>query len=113
VENIVSYYCPGAFELPMLANKIVFQKKFDAVICLGTVIRGETDHYEHICRAATDGIAKVALNSEIPVLFGVLTCKNISQAKDRSGQNENNKGFETALAALQMIDAFEKIQRSG
>ena len=94
---------PGAFEIPAMAKKCVESGKYNAVITLGCVIKGETDHYDYICRAVSNGMMQVTLNSNIPVTFGVLTCQNAQLAFDRSSDNERNKGREVAEAALALI----------
>jgi 6,7-dimethyl-8-ribityllumazine synthase len=91
---------PGAFELPLLARAAATSRRYDAVVALGAVIKGETDHYESICRAATDGLARVALDTGVPVGFGVLTCRTEEQARARSSRDEHNKGGEAARAAV-------------
>ena len=88
-------WVPGAFEIPLIAKKMVNSHRYDAVICLGAVIRGETDHYEHVATEVTKGIAQVALQAEIPVLYGVLTTDTIEQALNRAGLKSGNKGFES------------------
>lgn len=113
-ERAVSVFeAPGAFELPLLASVVARSARFDAVIALGAVIRGETDHYDHICRAATDGLARVALDTGVPVGYGVLTAKNERQAKARSRPDVHNKGAEAARAALAMVDAMSRVPRKG
>lgn len=100
---------PGAFEIPLAADKILTTKKFDAVICIGAVIKGETAHFEHISNAVTDGILQVGLKHNTPVIFGVLTAYNEEQAKARSGEKENNKGWEAAETAIEMAKIMKKI----
>tara|TARA_B100001057_G_scaffold105138_1_gene102654 strand:- start:25 stop:417 length:393 start_codon:yes stop_codon:yes gene_type:complete len=96
-------FVPGAFEIPAMAKKCVESGKYNAVITLGCVIKGETDHYDYICRAVSNGMMQVTLNSNIPVTFGVLTCQNAQLAFDRSSDNERNKGREVAEAALALV----------
>lgn len=103
------YRVPGAFELPLAAQKCARSGKYQALICLGAVIRGETPHFAYVARAATHGISRVALDEGIPVSFGVLTVDNIDQAKARSRPDEFNKGREAALTALEMTDLLQKI----
>jgi 6,7-dimethyl-8-ribityllumazine synthase len=107
-SDISVIYCPGSFEIPVVARACVSGGKFHAVICLGAVIRGETDHYDYVCQGVTNGISRVSLESPVPVLFGVLTCQNVELAMERAGQGKNNKGYETALAALEMINILKK-----
>jgi 6,7-dimethyl-8-ribityllumazine synthase len=104
---------PGSFEIPPIAQRLARCEKYAAVLCLGAVIRGETDHYEHVCAAATSGIAHVALHADIPVIFGVLTCDTVEQAQNRAGLKAGNKGFEAALAALEMVKLLQKLPRKG
>ncbi len=100
---------PGAFEIPMAAKKMVAAKKYDAVLCLGAVIRGATPHFNYVAGEAAKGVGSVALESSIPVLFGVLTTDNLEQAIERAGSKSGNKGWETALAAIEMANLFKKI----
>lgn len=100
---------PGAFELPLVAQRLARSKKFDAVIALGCVIRGETPHDRYIAMEVARGIGQVALETNVPVLFGVLTPLNARQARARAGKGPNNKGTEAALAALEMANLGEKI----
>ena len=101
--NITLAKVPGAFEIPVAAKKMAASKKFDAIICLGAVIRGATSHYDYVCNEVSKGIAQVSLEYGMPVLFGVLTTENIEQAVERSGSKAGNKGTECALAAIEMI----------
>jgi 6,7-dimethyl-8-ribityllumazine synthase len=101
---------PGAFEIPLIAQAMVKSKKYDAVICLGAVIRGATSHYDYVCNEVSKGIAQVSLQSEIPVMFGVLTTDNIEQAIERAGSKAGNKGFECATGAIEMINLLRKIR---
>ncbi len=110
--DIRVFESPGAFELPLLVKAVARSRRFDAVVALGAVIRGETDHYEHICRAATDGLARVALDSGIPVGFGVLTAGDEAQARERSAPGGENKGAEAARAALAMIESLRGVKRA-
>jgi 6,7-dimethyl-8-ribityllumazine synthase len=102
-------FVPGAFELPLIAQKLASSKKYVAVICLGAVIRGDTDHYEYVCKAATDGILHAGLATGVPVLFGVLTCDTDEQAMDRAGGKADNKGADVALAAIEMANLLKKL----
>ena len=108
-ENTDIFYCPGVFEIPLTAKKACETKKYKAVICLGSVIKGETAHFEFISFAATQGIAQLNLEYGIPVTFGVLACYNDEQAAKRSGDNAGNKGSEAASAALDMIKLIKEI----
>jgi 6,7-dimethyl-8-ribityllumazine synthase len=100
---------PGAFELPQAARKLCSTGNFDAVVCLGAVIRGETSHFDYICAEASRGVGKVGLEFNVPVLFGVLTTENLEQAIARSGSGSSNKGRETALAAIEMATLYKKL----
>ena len=103
-KNITAAWVPGAFELPIIAQKMAMSGKYDAVICLGTVIRGDTSHYDLVCNEAAKGIAQVGLSSGIPVLFGVVTTENIEQAIARAGSKSGNKGYDCALSAIEMVN---------
>lgn len=108
-ENITLAKVPGAFEIPVAVKKMAESKKFDAIICLGAVIRGATSHYDYVCNEVSKGIAQVSLESGVPVLFGVLTTENIEQAVERSGSKAGNKGTECALAAIEMIQLLKQL----
>lgn len=108
-KNIQSFHVPGAFELPLFAKKCAQTKKYDAIICLGTVIRGDTSHYDYVCEAATHGLTQAILETEVPMAFGVLTVDHESQAIERSLPNKTNKGRESAIAMMEMIFELEKI----
>ncbi len=108
-ENITLAKVPGAFEIPVAAKKMAGSKKFDAIICLGAVIRGATSHYDYVCNEVSKGIAQVSRESGVPVLFGVLTTENIEQAVERSGSKAGNKGTECALAAIEMIQLLKQL----
>lgn len=97
-------WVPGAFEIPFIANKMVKSGKYDAVICLGAVIRGATSHYDYVCNEVAKGIAQVSLQADIPVMFGVLTTENIEQAIERAGTKAGNKGYDCAMAAIEMVN---------
>ena len=109
-ENIDVAWVPGAFEIPLIASKMAKSGKYDAVICLGAVIRGATSHYDYVCAEVSKGIATVALQSEIPVMFGVLTTDNIEQAIERAGTKSGNKGYECALGAIEMVNLIREIE---
>ena len=108
-ENIQIAWVPGAYEIPLIAQKMVDSKKYDAVICLGAVIRGATTHYDYVCNEVAKGIATVSLNSGIPVMFGVLTTENIEQAIERAGTKAGNKGYDVACGAIEMINLIKEI----
>jgi 6,7-dimethyl-8-ribityllumazine synthase len=101
---------PGAFEIPLVADKLASKKKYDAIICLGAVIKGETAHFDFISKAVTDGILQVGLKHGIPVIFGVLTAYNEDQAEARAGEKENNKGWEAAEAAIEIAGLLSEIK---
>jgi len=109
-ENIDLAWVPGSFEIPLAAQTMAKTGRYLAVIGLGAVIRGETDHYEHVCQQAAAGILQAGLTTGVPVLFGVLTCATEEQARDRAGGKCGNKGFETALAAIEMVNLLKQIQ---
>ena len=110
-ENIEIAWVPGAFEIPLIASKMANTKKYDTIICLGAVIRGSTTHYDYVCSEVSKGIASVGLKSDIPVMFGVLTTENIEQAIERAGTKAGNKGFETALVAIEMVTLIREIDK--
>jgi 6,7-dimethyl-8-ribityllumazine synthase len=103
-KDITVAWVPGAFEIPLVAQKMAKAKTFDAVICLGTVIRGATPHFDYIASEVTKGIAKVSLDSGIPVIFGIITADSIEQALERAGSKDGNKGRDAALSAIEMIN---------
>lgn len=109
-ENITVVWVPGAYELPLAAGALAKTGKYDAVIALGTVIRGGTAHFEYVAGGASNGLAHVAQDSEIPVAFGVLTTESIEQAIERAGTKAGNKGAEAALTALEMINVLKAIK---
>ena len=100
---------PGAFEIPLVAQTLGDSGNYAAVVCLGAVIKGDTDHYEYVCRAVTDGINQAALDCGIPMVFGVLTCQTDEQALDRAGGKHGNKGFDAAVTAIEMASLLKKI----
>jgi 6,7-dimethyl-8-ribityllumazine synthase len=108
-ENIAIYRCPGAFELPMVAKKVALCGKYDAIITLGAIIRGSTPHFDVIAAEATKGIAQVALDTMVPIAFGVLTTENIEQAIERAGTKAGNKGFDAAMTAIEMVNLYHQI----
>lgn len=105
-EDIDLAWVPGAFEIPLIASKMAKSGKYDAVICLGAVIRGATSHYDYVCSEVSKGIANVSLSSDIPVMFGVLTTDNIEQAIERAGTKAGNKGYDCALGAIEMVNLY-------
>ena len=107
-EDIDIAWVPGAFEIPLIADKMAKSKKYDAVICLGRVIRGATSHYDYVCNEVSKGIAQVSLNTGIPVLFGVVTTENIEQAIERAGTKAGNKGYDCALSAIEMVQLIKE-----
>ena len=109
-EDIHVAWVPGAFEIPLIASKMAGSGKYDAVICLGAVIRGSTSHYDYVCNEVSKGIAAVGLDSGIPVLFGVLTTENIEQAIERAGTKAGNKGYDCALSAIEMVNLIREIE---
>lgn len=108
-KNITAAWVPGAFEIPTAASKMANSGKYDAVICLGTVIRGQTSHYDYVCNEVSKGIAQVSLSSGIPVLFGIVTTENIEQAISRAGTKSGNKGYDCALSAIEMVNLMKQL----
>lgn len=102
-------WVPGAFEIPLIAQTLAGSKKYVAVIGLGAVIRGDTDHYDYVCDAATLGITQAGLTTGVPILFGILTCNTDEQAEDRAGGKAGNKGFDVALAAIEMANLMKQL----
>ena len=109
-ENITAAWVPGAFEIPITAQKMAQSGKYDAIICLGAVIRGATSHYDYVCNEVSKGIASVSLESEIPVMFGVVTTENIEQAIERAGTKAGNKGYDCALSAIEMVQLIKEVE---
>jgi 6,7-dimethyl-8-ribityllumazine synthase len=110
-EDVEVFSCPGAFELPQVANLLCGSGNFDAVICLGAVVRGETPHFKYVSSEAARGIQEVALRYALPVTFGVLTTDNLEQALERAGGSQGNKGWDAARAAVEMANLFRKLKR--
>jgi len=110
--NIDVAWVPGAFEIPVVARKLATSGKYSAVICLGTVIRGATAHFDHVANGATSGIAAASMDSDVPVMFGVLTTDTIEQAIERAGTKAGNKGWEVALGAIEMADLMTRLSPS-
>ena len=109
-EDIDLAWVPGAFEIPLIASKMAKSGKYDAVICLGAVIRGAPSHYDYVCSEVSKGIASVSLTSDIPVMFGVLTTDNIEQAIERAGTKAGNKGYDCALGAIEMVNLVRQLE---
>ena len=108
-EDITIAWVPGAFEIPLAAQKLAMSKKFDTVICLGAVIRGATSHYDYVCSEVSKGIAHVSLETGVPVAFGILTTENIEQAVERAGTKAGNKGADAAFSAIEMVNLLKNI----
>ena len=109
-DDVDVAWVPGAFEIPLVASKMAKSRKYDAVICLGAVIRGSTSHYDYVCNEVSKGIAAVSMENDIPVMFGVITTENIEQAIERSGSKAGNRGYECALGAIEMVNLIRKIK---
>ena len=109
-EDIQTAWVPGAFEIPLVASKMAKSGKYDAVICLGAVIRGSTSHYDYVCNEVSKGIAAVSLETGVPVLFGVLTTENLEQAIERAGTKGGNKGYDCALSAVEMCNLLRALE---
>ena len=109
-KNITACWVPGAFEIPLAAQKMARSDKYDAVICVGAVIRGSTSHYDYVCSEVSKGIAAVGLQTGKPVLFGVVTTENIEQAIERSGSKAGNKGYDCALSAIEMVNLLGQVE---
>ena len=110
-EDIEVAWVPGAFEIPLIAARMAKSGKYDAVICLGAVIRGSTSHYDYVCNEVSKGIASVSLETGVPVLFGVLTTENIEQAIERAGTKAGNKGYDCALSAVEMVNLIREMEK--
>ena len=108
-ENITAAWVPGAFEIPVTASKMAQSGKYDAVICVGAVIRGDTSHYDYVCNEVSKGVAQVGLATGVPVLFGVVTTENIEQAIARAGSKAGNKGYDCALSAIEMVNLLRQM----
>ena len=109
-DDITLVWVPGAFEIPIVAKKMAASGKYDAVLCLGAVIKGSTSHYDYVCNEVSKGIAQVSLNTGIPVLFGVVTTENIEQAIERAGTKAGNKGYDCALSAIEMVQLIKEVE---
>jgi len=110
--SITLVWAPGAFELPLVAQRLVASADHDAVVCVGAVVRGSTDHYEHVCTQCAAGILRVSLDTGVPVVFGVLTTDTTEAALDRAGGKLGNKGFEAATTAIEMVDVLRQLPKS-
>ncbi|MBQ2275102.1 MAG: 6,7-dimethyl-8-ribityllumazine synthase [Lachnospiraceae bacterium] len=108
-DNMDLAWVPGAFEIPLVAKKMAKSGKYDAVICLGAVIKGSTSHYDYVCAEVSKGIASVSLETEVPVIFGVLTTDNIEQAIERAGTKAGNKGYDAACTAIEMVNLLKEV----
>ena len=108
-DSIHVAWVPGAFEIPLIASKMASSGNYDAVICLGAVIRGNTSHYDYVCNEVSKGIAQVSMQSQIPVMFGVVTTENIEQAIERAGTKAGNKGYDAAMGAIEMVNLLHAI----
>ena len=110
-NDIKVAYVPGAFEIPLIAARMARSGKFDAVICLGAVIRGATSHYDYVCNEVSKGIAAITLETGVPVMFGVLTTENIEQAIERAGSKAGNKGYDCELGAIEMVNLIREMDQ--
>ena len=110
-DNVDVAWVPGAFEIPLIASKMAGSGKYDAVICLGAVIRGSTSHYDYVCNEVSKGIASVSLQTGIPVMFCIVTTENIEQAIERAGTKAGNKGYDCALGAIEMINLIKTMEQ--
>jgi 6,7-dimethyl-8-ribityllumazine synthase len=108
-KNITTVWVPGSFEIPLVAQKVANSGKYDAVVCLGAVIRGGTPHFDYVAGEVAKGVAQVGLNTEVPVIFGVITADSIEQALERAGTKAGNKGWDAALSAIEMVDLMTKV----
>ena len=108
-KNITAAWVPGAFEIPTIAKKMAESKKYDAIIALGTVIRGQTSHYDYVCNEVSKGVAQISLETGVPVLFGIVTTENIEQAIARAGSKAGNKGYDCALSAIEMVNLISSL----
>lgn len=108
-KNITTIWVPGAFEIPLVAKKAALSGKYDAIICVGAVIRGATSHYDYVCSEVSKGIAHIGLETGVPVMFGILTTDSIEQAVERAGTKAGNKGFDCAMGAIEMVNLLAEI----
>lgn len=110
-KDIDIAWVPGAFEIPLIASKMAKSEKYDAIICLGAVIRGSTSHYDYVCNEVSKGISAISLKYDLPVMFGVITTENIEQAIERAGTKVGNKGYDCALGAIEMVNLIKEIEK--
>lgn len=110
-KDIDIAWVPGAFEIPLIASKMAKSEKYDAIICLGAVIRGSTSHYDYVCNEVSKGISAISLKYDLPVMFGVITTENIEQAIERAGTKAGNKGYDCALGAIEMVNLIKEIEK--
>lgn len=110
-KDIEVAWVPGAFEIPLIAAKMAKSEKYDAIICLGAVIRGSTSHYDYVCNEVSKGISAISLKYDLPVMFGVITTENIEQAIERAGTKAGNKGYDCALGAIEMVNLIKEIEK--
>ena len=108
-DDITLAWVPGAFEIPMIANRMASSGEYDAVICLGAVINGSTSHYDYVCAEVSKGIAQVGMNTSVPTIFGILTTDNIEQAIERAGTKAGNKGYDAACTAIEMVNLLKNM----
>jgi 6,7-dimethyl-8-ribityllumazine synthase len=108
-EAIDVVWVPGSYEIPLVAQRLAGSKRYAAVICLGAVIKGDTDHYDHVASGAASGVAQAALKTDVPVIFGVLTCDTLEQAINRAGAKSGNKGFDAAMTAIEMVNLLRQL----
>lgn len=108
-KNISVAWVPGAFEIPIVAKKLASTGNFDAIICLGAVIRGATTHYDYVCNEVSKGVAQVGLQSGVPTIFGIVTAENLQQAIERAGTKSGNKGFDAAISAMEMANLMKEL----
>jgi 6,7-dimethyl-8-ribityllumazine synthase len=111
VNDVDTVYVPGAFEIPLAALTLAQTKKYDGIICVGAVIRGATSHYDYVCNEAAKGISHVSLTTGVPCAFGVITTENLEQAFERAGSKAGNKGYESAVAIIEMVNLINKITK--
>jgi 6,7-dimethyl-8-ribityllumazine synthase len=108
-KDITVYWVPGSFEIPYIASKLADPKKYDAVICLGAVIRGQTPHFDYIAAETSKGIAKIGIDKSFPAIYGIVTADSLEQAIERAGTKQGNKGFQAAMTAIEMVSLYGKI----
>ncbi len=112
-NDVTVVHIPGSYELPLTCKRLAETKKFDAIVALGAIIRGATTHYDLVCAEASKGVAHVGLDSSLPVIFGVITTDTIEQAIERAGTKAGNKGFDAAIAAIEMVNVLKQIEKGG